>query len=71
MPVRPLPRHYQCNACGWGKTVAPRGDALMPGHDHFDVCPKCGHTPLSSKPLAGLPAGMARITSTVEKWLKR
>ena len=71
MPVRPSPRRYRCSVCGWSKTVAPVSDVLMPGHDYFDMCPRCGHAPLSSKSLARLPAGMARIATTVEKWLKR
>lgn len=46
-------------------------DVLLPGHDHFDACPKCGHTPLESKPASALPAGIAQFISTLEKWLKR
>jgi len=71
MPIRPSPRRYQCTACGWSKTVVPRSDALMPGHDHFDSCPKCGHAPLSSEPVGNLPTGMGRMAETVEKWLRR
>lgn len=41
MPVRPRPFTYECEGCGWTKTVAPRSDALVPG-EWFEVCPQCG-----------------------------
>jgi hypothetical protein len=44
---------------------------LLPGHDHFDACPKCGHAPLDSKPVSSLPANIAQIANILEKWLKR
>ena len=40
MPVKPKPRTYVCQTCGWKRTVAPRSDVLMPA-DVVSVCPKC------------------------------
>lgn len=70
MPVRPAPTHYHCPACGWSKTAAPTSDVLIPGHDYFHNCPKCGHAPLDTKALP-LPAGIVQIANTLEKWFKR
>ena len=68
MPIPPLPLTYRCLACGWSKTVVPRSDVLMPGIDHFDACPACGHSPLETQAagvartvLAGLADQIARL----------
>lgn len=31
MPIKPRPFTFECEGCGWTKTVAPRSDALAPG----------------------------------------
>ena len=71
MPIPPPPRHYHCPACSWSKTVAPASDVLVPGHDHFATCPKCGYAPLDSKATVAMPAGFSQIANTLEKWFKR
>ena len=50
MAIRPSPMHYRCSACNWGKTVAPRSDALGPG-DFYRAYPQCGHQPLDVQPV--------------------
>ncbi|MDR1613190.1 MAG: hypothetical protein LBT97_10490 [Planctomycetota bacterium] len=60
MPIRPPPRTYVCPACGWSKTVAPRSDVLIPGRDHFSVCPKC-HGPLKSRPANAIEQLFAEV----------
>lgn len=69
MPIQPRPTTYSCPACHWSKTVAPRSDVLMPGIDHFDACPACGHRPLETQvasparaALAGLADRITRLT---------
>ena len=49
MPIPSRPHSYRCPTCGWTKTVVPRSDVLMPGIDHFDACPACGHRPLETQ----------------------
>jgi len=49
MPCHPLPVTYRCGVCGWSKTSAPSGNAL-PSNDHAVACPRCGHTPLHTRP---------------------
>ncbi|RPP76509.1 hypothetical protein IPC1152_18685 [Pseudomonas aeruginosa] len=44
MPVPPHPFTLTCKYCSWKKTILPRSDELMLGHDWFTNCPKC-HTP--------------------------
>ena len=41
MPIKPRPFTFECEGCGWTKTVAPRSDALAPGV-WFYLCPMCG-----------------------------
>ena len=48
MPIALPPTTYNCPACRWSKTVAPRSDALMPG-EFFSACPVCRHAPLDRK----------------------
>jgi peptide subunit release factor 1 (eRF1) len=50
MPVKPQPSTYECPACGWSKTVAPKSDCLAEGYDYFTTCPKCGSENLESRP---------------------
>lgn len=71
MPIPAPPRHYYCPSCGWSKTVAPTGDVLMPGHDYFHNCPKCGHSPLDTKTVTAIPADLGQIIHTLGKWFKR
>ena len=74
MPTRPPPRHYQCPACHWKKTVTPTRDVLTPGVDFFKACPQCGHAPLTttsdwaSRPPGG---GSGSLLQTLTDWLKR
>ena len=58
-------------ACGWNKTIAPNSDVLTRGHDYFEECPQCAHTPLQSQAVDEAPAVLAQWTQTLEKWLKR
>lgn len=51
MPIPPAPRRFYCPQCGWAQSVYPRSDALRPGSDWFDHCPRCGHTALQQRPL--------------------
>lgn len=71
MPIRPSPRLFRCSACGWSKTVAPVSDALVPGRDHFDACPKCNHAPLEAKAASDLAGGMAQLAGALEKVFRR
>ena len=41
MPLPPTTVRYQCSACPWTKTVALRGNAVLPGQ-FFMACPQCG-----------------------------
>lgn len=41
MPIPPVPKHYKCTRCSWGKRVSPQSDCLLP-YVHFNSCPKCG-----------------------------
>ena len=59
MPIPPRPHTYRCPACHWSKTVAPRSDVLMPGIDHFEACPACGHQPLETQAARATLAGLA------------
>ncbi len=71
MPIPLPPRHYRCPACGWSKTVVPDSDVLMPGHNYFSACPKCGHAPLSSQEQPYLSTGVGQIANMLKRWLKR
>lgn len=64
MPIAPPPVTYQCSACGWSKTVAPRSDALMPG-EYFSVCPGCGYAPLDTVTANVLRAAIAKMALRV------
>lgn len=44
MPIPPAPFTLICAYCSWKKTILPRSDVLVIGHDWFISCPKC-HTP--------------------------
>ena len=66
MSIRPFPTTYTCSTCGWSKTVAPRGDALMPG-DFFDACPKCGHAPLESKGATAAQAALGQVADSIRR----
>ncbi|MYZ51252.1 hypothetical protein F5985_03635 [Malikia spinosa] len=61
MPIPPRPHTYCCPACHWSKTVAPRSDVLMPGIDHFDVCPACGHSPLQTQTASPVRASLTEL----------
>lgn len=41
MPMPPPPFTTRCLDCGWKKTIAPRSDLLLLGHDWFERCPRC------------------------------
>lgn len=41
MPMAQQPYKIRCLVCGWQKSVYPDSDVLIPGHSHFDHCPKC------------------------------
>jgi predicted RNA-binding Zn-ribbon protein involved in translation (DUF1610 family) len=56
-----MPRTYECTACGWSKTVAPKSDALAEGYDHFKSCPKCGNENLASRPANAIKRFWAEI----------
>lgn len=71
MPIRPTPMHYRCRACGWNKTVSPRNDALVPGQDYLEACPKCGHSPLDAEASGHSPSVAGQVLGKLEKWLKR
>ena len=71
MPIPPPPRHYRCPTCSWSQFVAPKSDVLIPGHDHFHACPKCGHAPLDSTAADGLPGGVGLVLDMLTKWFKR
>jgi len=48
MPIKPRPFTFECEGCGWTKTVALQSDALMPG-EWFDQCPRCGSKALKMR----------------------
>ena len=58
---------YRCAACDWRKTTAPRSDVLMPGHTHFDRCPKCDNNRLEVTRAGVVDAALG----TVGEWLGR
>jgi Zn finger protein HypA/HybF involved in hydrogenase expression len=60
MPVKPRPFTYECEACGWRKTVAPRSDALRPG-EWFDACPKCGAEALKMRAAGWFEGALAEF----------
>lgn len=70
MPVQPQPFTYSCSACRWSKTVAPRSDVLMPGVDHFDACPACGHRPLKTQTAGVTRATLAGLAEQIKHLLR-
>jgi len=60
MPIAPSAHTYQCPACEWSHTVAPRSDALRPG-EHFSSCPKCGCTHLVVAPASAVRQVLATV----------
>lgn len=70
MPIPPRPHTYRCPACHWSKTVAPRSDVLMPGIDHFDACPACGHRPLETQAAGPVRVSLAGLTEQVKRLLR-
>lgn len=49
MSVAPGPLIHSCPACGWSKTVHPRGDALLADQAPPERCPACGHVPIETR----------------------
>lgn len=70
MPVRPRPITYRCPACHWSKTVAPCSDALLPGIDHFSVCPACGHHPLETQAASPAGASLVELSDRIKRLLR-
>ena len=69
MAIAPPTTTYTCPACHWSKTVASRGDALMPG-EHFSACPACGKAPLESRPAHAARAALAQLAQQVRRALR-
>ena len=69
MLIPPSPTIYTCTVCGWSKTVAPRGDALMPG-EHFSGCPRCSHSPLDKKKVDTAEAGQGGLAEALKQLLR-
>jgi hypothetical protein len=70
MPIPPRPHTYRCSACHWSKTVAPRSDVLMPGIDHFDACPACGHRPLETQAAGVARTMLAGMTDQIKRLIR-
>jgi len=70
MPIPPRPHAYRCPACGWSKTVVPRSDVLMPGIDHFDACPACGHRPLETQIASPARAALAGLADQIRRLVR-
>lgn len=60
MPIKPRPFTFECEACGWTKTVAPQSDALSPG-EWFSQCPKCGSKALKMRTAGWLEGAVAEL----------
>lgn len=60
MPIKPRPLTFECEGCGWTKTVAPRSDALAPG-EWVDQCPKCGGKALKVRTAGWLAGAVAEL----------
>jgi len=60
MPVKPRPFTFECEGCGWTKTVAPRSDALSPG-EWIDQCPKCRGKALNVRTAGWLAGALAEL----------
>ena len=69
MPLPPTTVRYQCSACPWTKTVALRGNAVLPGQ-FFMACPQCGHKPLQTDPPDALTQGAAQAAQLLRGWIK-
>ena len=71
MPICPTPMYYQCPACHWSKTVAPRSDALGPC-DFYSDCPQCQHSPLQVRPAGVVQGELAQVAHTIARlWRSR
>ena len=70
MPIQPRQTTYSCPACNWSKTIAPRNDVLMPGIDHFDACPACGHSPLQTQAASPARASLAELADQIKRLLR-
>lgn len=46
--IKPKPRVYVCESCGWRKVISPISDVLMPG-DYYDSCSACNAKSLKLK----------------------
>jgi predicted RNA-binding Zn-ribbon protein involved in translation (DUF1610 family) len=68
MSIQPTPTTYTCPACGWSKTVSPRGDALMPG-DVVEACPACGHEPLENREANAVQGALASFARKIKQAL--
>lgn len=63
--IKPQAYELICKKCGWRKSFAPLSDALIPGRDYVDACPKCGNNELQHKsggPLKGFLAEVLERT---------
>lgn len=60
MPVKPRPFTFECEGCGWTKTVAPRSDTLALG-EWIDQCPKCGGKALNVLTAGWLAGAVAEL----------
>jgi len=58
MPIKPRPFTFECEGCGWTKTVAPQSDALASG-EWIDQCSKCGEKRLKVHAAGWLAAFLA------------
>jgi Zn finger protein HypA/HybF involved in hydrogenase expression len=60
MPIKPRPFTFECEGCGWTKTVAPRSDALAPG-EWIYRCPRCGSEELKVRAAGWLAGAVAEL----------
>jgi len=56
--IKPKPKTYKCTSCNWQKTVAPSSDALVPGFDHYEECPKCGNENLETRAASSIDVAL-------------
>ncbi len=61
MPMPPPPFTTRCLDCGWKKTIAPRSDLLLLGHDWFERCPRCSGQRLTRSTASPAAAWLARL----------
>lgn len=72
MPISLPARRLRCPACGWHKTLGPRGDVLVAGVNHFDACPQCGDKALEEHEIGEpLHSCIAPLLGALEKWFRR